>query len=239
MDAERFAALWAGCDLSNPSEAEALGKFKLVRRMVAAENLRIIDALELPEIVAAIDGQMQPARRSTGNEAELRDHIARLEEALVARERDAAELVDRYEAQLAHVTAKVKKTAQPHRGLGEFLSYTWSFAEWRMVVLLALIATHIGTAERLPGWTVVPFAVAGIWLLLLWCAAEIDQTGWGRLLIKIGVVGAGCVAAHAQPAFGLAILGGLTLVAATRLINNLSDRLMEVDVIEMVIGWFV
>lgn len=61
-EAERFAALWAGFETGNVSEAEAMGKGRIMRRMFAAKGLRIIDALELPEIRRAIDEQLQPVR---------------------------------------------------------------------------------------------------------------------------------------------------------------------------------
>jgi hypothetical protein len=60
--AERFAALWAGFEAGNPSEAEAMGKGRALRRMVADRSLRVIDALELPEIKQALDDQLQPVR---------------------------------------------------------------------------------------------------------------------------------------------------------------------------------
>lgn len=67
-EAERFAALMAGFDTGNPSEAEAMGKGRVLRRMVAGKTLpdgtplRLVDAWELPEIRAAIDRQLQPVR---------------------------------------------------------------------------------------------------------------------------------------------------------------------------------
>jgi hypothetical protein len=67
-EAERFAALMAGFDTGNPSESEAMGKVRALRRMVAAKTLpdgtplRIVDAWELPEIREAIDRQLQPVR---------------------------------------------------------------------------------------------------------------------------------------------------------------------------------
>jgi hypothetical protein len=50
------------CATGNPSEAEAKGKGGALRRMVAAKNIRLVDALELPEIREAIDRQLQPVR---------------------------------------------------------------------------------------------------------------------------------------------------------------------------------
>jgi hypothetical protein len=60
--AERFAALWAGFDTDNSSEAEAMGKGRALRRMVNERGLRIVDALELPEIRKALEDQLQPVR---------------------------------------------------------------------------------------------------------------------------------------------------------------------------------
>jgi len=72
-----IAALWAGFDTGNPSEPEALGKGRVMRRMVDEKNLRIIDALELPEIRQALDDQMQPVRQAVPDvaamQAELED----------------------------------------------------------------------------------------------------------------------------------------------------------------------
>jgi hypothetical protein len=99
--AERFAALWAGWDTGNASEAEAMGKGRALRRIVAERNLRIVDALELPEIRKALDNQMQPVRLPVPDvvalEAEIEDlrsklasvvpEVTRLAEAL-AREMD-------------------------------------------------------------------------------------------------------------------------------------------------------
>jgi hypothetical protein len=70
--AERFAALWAGWDTWNASEPEAMSKGRAARRMVAEKGLRIIDALELPEIRQALDDQMQPIRQAVPDVAALR-----------------------------------------------------------------------------------------------------------------------------------------------------------------------
>jgi hypothetical protein len=81
QEAERFAALMAGFDTGNPSEAEAVGKIKALRRMASAAGLRVIDALELPEIREAIDGQMQPMRHQ-GDVSELQAENDDLKEKL-------------------------------------------------------------------------------------------------------------------------------------------------------------
>lgn len=71
MDAQRFAALWAGCDTQNENEAEAVGKFRVARRMVRGEKLRLIDAFELPAIRKALDDQMQPVQQKPNDESAL------------------------------------------------------------------------------------------------------------------------------------------------------------------------
>jgi hypothetical protein len=62
-DAARFAALLAGFDTTNPSESEAMSKARALRRMAAERKVRIVDALELPEIRQALDDQMEPIRQ--------------------------------------------------------------------------------------------------------------------------------------------------------------------------------
>jgi hypothetical protein len=61
-EAERFARLMAGFDTANASNEEAAIKGQMMRRMAAEKKIRVVDALELPEIREAIDAQLQPAR---------------------------------------------------------------------------------------------------------------------------------------------------------------------------------
>jgi hypothetical protein len=84
-EAGRFAALWAGFDTGNASEAEAMGKGRALRRMVAAKGVRLADAYELPEIRAALDAQMQPVRQAMPD-------VAALQEELTARMADVRKL---------------------------------------------------------------------------------------------------------------------------------------------------
>ena len=61
--AKRFAGLMAGFDTGpNSSEEEAMSKGRAMRRMATQMNMRIVDLLEVPDIRAAIDDQMHPAR---------------------------------------------------------------------------------------------------------------------------------------------------------------------------------
>jgi hypothetical protein len=77
-EAERFAALMAGFDTGNPSEAEAMGKGRALRRMVAGKTLpdgtplRLVDAWELEEIREKIDRQLQPVRAAVKVVKEVR-----------------------------------------------------------------------------------------------------------------------------------------------------------------------
>jgi hypothetical protein len=74
-EAQRFAALMAGFDTGNPSEAEAIGKVRVLRRMLVEKGLRLVDALELPEIRQALDDQMQPARQAVADTAALQAEL--------------------------------------------------------------------------------------------------------------------------------------------------------------------
>lgn len=90
-EAERFAMLWAGFDMGNQNEAEAMSKGRNARRMMTGKkfqdgkDVRLVDALELPEIRAALDDQMQPARQPLANVADvavLEEKLQNLEEQL-------------------------------------------------------------------------------------------------------------------------------------------------------------
>ncbi len=74
-EAERFAALMAGFDTGNPSEAEAMGKGRLLRRMADEKKIRLVDAFELPEIRQAIDVQSQPNRQPVPDVAPMQAEI--------------------------------------------------------------------------------------------------------------------------------------------------------------------
>jgi len=81
--AQRFAALIAGWDTGNPSdEAEEVGKGRAARRMAAERNIRVVDALELPEIRKALDDQMQPVRQPAPDVAALQAEIKDLRKKL-------------------------------------------------------------------------------------------------------------------------------------------------------------
>jgi hypothetical protein len=108
-EAQRFAALWAGSDTGNPSEVEAMGKGRAIRRMVAERNLRVIDVLELPEIREALDDQMQPIRLPIPDVAALQaenDDLRRKLAVVVPKLRELAdELKNEQETSCVFLTA--------------------------------------------------------------------------------------------------------------------------------------
>lgn len=87
FEPERFAALWAGCDTGNSNEAEAVNKFRALRRMVVADNLRIVDVMGRADVVQALDVQLQPVREESPQLKEAFGQITQLADAL-ARERE-------------------------------------------------------------------------------------------------------------------------------------------------------
>jgi hypothetical protein len=149
-EAERFAALWAGFDTGNASEAEAMGKGRALRRMVAAKGLRLADAVELPEIRAALDAQMQPVRQPLPD-------VAALQEELTARMADVRklatdlagceELLLRRERECEGLRRRLNSAgAAPHGGSNDasLMGDTWLAQVLFMAVgLVALVAAWV------------------------------------------------------------------------------------------------
>ena len=92
LNAERFAALWAGCDAGNANEAEALSKFRVLRRMVIAENLRIVDAMGRADVMRALDAQLEPVREESPELKAAFTQVAQLAELANERQELIAEL---------------------------------------------------------------------------------------------------------------------------------------------------
>jgi hypothetical protein len=115
-EAQRSASLWAGFETGNLSEAEAMGKGRIMRRIFAAKGLRIIDALELPEIRKAINEQLQPVRAANTDAAaqaeieELRGKLA----VVVPKVRELADALTREK----ELTAKLRGQSQPAQSSG-------------------------------------------------------------------------------------------------------------------------
>jgi len=86
LEPDRFAALWAGCDTGNGNEAEAVSKFRQLRRMVVGEKARIVDLMGRADVMAALDAQLEPIREESPELTEAFGKVAELAEAL-ARER--------------------------------------------------------------------------------------------------------------------------------------------------------
>jgi hypothetical protein len=71
VDPERLAALMGRYDTSNPSEAEAMNAARMMRRMVGSAGVRLIDALERPDVREALDRALQPVRSPVQNSPAL------------------------------------------------------------------------------------------------------------------------------------------------------------------------
>lgn len=94
INARRFAALLAGFDTGNGSEAEALAKGRALRRMAVDAGMRVVDALELPEVKRAVDDQMGPARSESPALQEALEHSLALQTELTERTRDVRKLAE-------------------------------------------------------------------------------------------------------------------------------------------------
>ena len=105
LNAERFAALWAGCDAGNANEAEALSKFRVLRRMVIAENLRIVDAMGRADVMRALDAQLKPVREESPELKAAFLQVAQLAE--LANERQ--ELIDELQQENARLKDHIEK----------------------------------------------------------------------------------------------------------------------------------
>ena len=97
FDAERFAALWAGADAMNSNEAEAVMKFRALRRMAVEDNLRIVDLMGRADVMAALDAQLQPVREE--NEEVKKLYLQNTELAELAHGQE--QLIEQLQRQLA------------------------------------------------------------------------------------------------------------------------------------------
>jgi len=91
---ERFAALMARFEIANPSEAEAMNAARALRRMVAMNNLRLVDALERADVKQALDAQLQPLREESPEIKAALEQAASLREELTERTRNVRELAE-------------------------------------------------------------------------------------------------------------------------------------------------
>jgi len=106
FDAARFAALMAGFDIGNASEAEAMNKGRAMRRMAAAAGLRLVDALERADVKQALDAQLQPIREDSQELKDAFAKIAELAKTLADERESGARQARAIEAQLQQAQAK-------------------------------------------------------------------------------------------------------------------------------------
>lgn len=239
-EAQTLAGLWAGWETVNANEAEAMNKGRALRRKAAEKNLRVIDMLELPEIRAAVDAQLSPTRSPCATCTALDAELEKAHQKLADREKQTRKLIDDYEAKLKEKARAARQHTKQHRGIGEFLGFAWGYPEWRMAVLLALILgkdwlLSVGFFAR-HAWMLL---IVGVLLLLGWAAAEIDETGWGPLLLKLGLLICGFEIvenARGEPIW--IVVTVMALLTATHLVNNLCDRAKRVPLIAAAMEFF-
>ena len=112
FNAKRFAALMAGFDTGNPCEEEAMSKARALRRMVAAENLRIVDVWGRADVRQALDAQLRPVREDSAELIEARKKAEERREEVMQRiqqVRQLAELVKKREQEFDAYRRKAER----------------------------------------------------------------------------------------------------------------------------------
>jgi len=134
IDARRFAGVFAGFDVGNGSEEEALSKGRLLRRMAAQANLRIVDLQTALEQAAALREELTDRMRDVRKLAEL-----------LARQKLETEGLRRQVAAGAgrRVAATMSQSAATRPSLG---TQSWFFeaAAAVMVAILLVMAVLTG-----------------------------------------------------------------------------------------------
>ena len=121
VNARRFAAVMAGCDTGNPSEEEAVSKFRALRRMATDAGLRIVDVLEIPDVRQALDDQMRPVRQDSRELHEVMEQAATLRRELTERTRDVrklAELLAKKQSGQTGPKVVARRSGESSRGVG-------------------------------------------------------------------------------------------------------------------------
>lgn len=147
-EAERFAALMAGFDTPNPSEAEAMEKGRSLRRMAAKKNVRVVDAFELPEIRAALDAQMKPERMEMPDVAALQAENDDLRGKLALAVPKVTELAEALEVLTREREEDARSTAQ-----------SWAWSSGISTVACAASAVF-GIAQH--NWLLIVLGCAGL-----------------------------------------------------------------------------
>lgn len=160
FDARRFALLMAGFDTGNPSETEAMGKARALRRMVAAAGLRIVDVMGRADVKQALDDQMEPLREESRELQEAREEAAALRAELTERTRDVRELAElltqerETSAAMQRELAAVRSRANQARPMPAPVSHCLvggGFVAAVVVMVVALLAASVLCGESSKG----------------------------------------------------------------------------------------
>jgi len=92
LDPEDFAKLMARFDTGNPSEAEAMNAGRLMRRGLVSRNLRLVDVIGRPDVVQALDAQLQPVRHASAELIEAQNIAEDLRQEVMERVRQVTQL---------------------------------------------------------------------------------------------------------------------------------------------------
>jgi hypothetical protein len=130
-----------------------------------------------------------------------------------------------------------ERETQSHRGVYEFVGYCWGLPQCRVTVLLAYVLMWIATGNH-SWWGQKGLIARGVWLLLSWCAAELDMSAWFLLLLKLAIVVMAIREAFSFPDAASSFLCLAWVLAGTRLFNNIGARLMHVTAISTIAEFF-
>jgi hypothetical protein len=97
FDPEEFVKLIASFDTGNPSEAEAMTAGRLMRRSLVTHGLRLVDVMGRPDVIQALDDQLQPVREESPELKEAFQKVADLAD--LAKQRE--DIIDELQQELA------------------------------------------------------------------------------------------------------------------------------------------
>jgi hypothetical protein len=140
FDPDELAKYIARFDIGNPSDAEAANAAKLIRRMMASNGLRFVDAMERADVKQALDRHLQPVREDS---AELKEAFAKVTELAeqLTREREiSAQLREDLTRQRSSGAAAQQARASPPRPSSGGLVDGWFMATVVMIGLALMIA---------------------------------------------------------------------------------------------------
>lgn len=140
LNAKRFAALLAGFDTGNASEEEALSKGRALRRMASTCGLRIVDALEMPDVKRAIDDQMQPKRQDNVEVEYALEQLALLREQLGERTTELEKLKLSFEEEKQLFDLHALQLEKRFKQAGRFLKPSLGAQSWILEIALVFHA---------------------------------------------------------------------------------------------------